>query len=118
MQHTMSATPLDAVLVEQQGDHAEAWLRRNVAHDWHDLPEGGSQEFWEADETHGTLPAGTTAEEVAADFDRIWDRFEYGDREYAEHVAGVSADKLDELEALIYYTAIMADVELPEVDDE
>lgn len=118
MVHTISATPLDAVLVEQQGDHAEVWLRKNIETDWHDEPDGGSQQFWEADEVHGVMPAGTTVAEVEADFDRLWDRFEYSDREYAEHVGAVSADKLDTLEALIYYTAIMADIELPEVDDE
>ena len=86
-QKTLSGKQLEPVLVEEFDGHAEVWLRRNIVHDWHDLPDGGSQEFWEADEAHGTMPLGTTAADVLADFDRIWDRFEYSDREYAEMVA-------------------------------
>ncbi len=92
MVHTMSATPLDAVLVERQGDHVEVWLRKNIETDWHDNEDGGSQQFWEADEVHGTMPLGTTAADALADFDRIWERFEYSDREYAELIAdGISS---------------------------
>lgn len=94
MQQTLSATPLEAVHVEQRGDIADVWLRRNIVHDCHDLPDGGSQEFWGADEVYGTLPAGTTKEQVEADFDKLWLRFDNAgltDREYAELTAESSA---------------------------
>lgn len=79
--------------VEQRGDIADVWLHRNIVHDWHDLPDGGSQEFWSADEVYGTLPAGTTKAQVEADFDRLWLRFDSAgltDREYAERTAEAS----------------------------
>lgn len=94
MQQTLSATPLEAVHVEQRGEIADVWLHRNIVHDWRDLPDGSSQEFWGADEVYGTMPAGTTADEVAADFDRLWMRFDnsgLSDREYAELTAKAAA---------------------------
>lgn len=112
MQQTLSATPLEAVHVEQRGDIADVWLHRNIVHDWHDLPDGGSQEFWQADEVHGTMPAGTTAADVLADFDRIWDRFEYSDREYAEMVAdGVTELDQQTSDALIELAELAANNE-------
>lgn len=93
MQQTLSATPLEAVHVEQRGDIADVWLHRNIVHDWHDLPDGCSQEFWSADEVYGTMPAGTTKAQVEANFDRLWLRFDstgLTDREYAERTAQAS----------------------------
>ena len=112
MERTISATPLDAVLVEQQGDHAEVWLRKNIETDWHDEPDGGSQQFWEADEVHGVMPAGTTVAEVEADFDHIWNRFEYSDREYSEMVAdGVTELDQQTSDALIELAELAANNE-------
>lgn len=54
----------------------DVWLRRNIIHDYRDEPDGTAQEFWSADEAHGTMPAGTTAEQVKAEFDLLWEVFE------------------------------------------
>lgn len=83
------------MLVRQRSECTDVWLRRNIVHDWHDNPDGGSQEFWSADEVYGTMPAGTTVEQVAADFDKLWLRFDSADltdREYAERTAQTSTD--------------------------
>lgn len=93
MQQTLSSTPLEAVLVAPRGDVTDVWLRRNIVHDYRDEPDGTSQEFWSADEVCGTMPAGTTAEQVKAEFDRLWLRFDsigLTDREYAERTAKAS----------------------------
>ncbi len=82
------------MLVRQRSECTDVWLRRNIVHDWHDNPDGGSQEFWSAYEVYGTMPAGTTVEQVAADFDKLWLRFDSAgltDREYAERTAEASA---------------------------
>lgn len=100
MQQTLSATPLEAVLVEQRGDIADVWLRRNIVHDWHDLPDGGSQEFWSADEAHGTMPSGTTAEQVAASFDVLWEVFEREGMSAQEREAAQVRDAIAAREAL------------------
>lgn len=81
--------------MRQRSECADIWLRRNIVHDWHDNPDGSSQEFWSADEVYGTIPSGTTAEQVAADFDKLWLRFDSAgltDREYAERTAQASTD--------------------------
>lgn len=94
MHQTYSSTPLDAITVVQDGGEAHVWLRRDITHDWRDEPDGTSQEFWRADEVHGTMPAGTTAVDVAEIFDVLWTVFERTEMtEMEREVAQVSQEQ-------------------------
>lgn len=100
MQITKSATELDPVLVEPNGSGgADVWLRRNIAE-----TEEDGQTMWEAEETHGTVTGVPGAEEIEADFDGYWSRFEE---------AGLStAEVMERIQAQVLYTALMTDTEV------
>lgn len=87
MIHTQSASPLDAVQVERRGLVTDVWLRQNIEQVDVELPEGGSQLLWEADEVAGTLPGAVTAESVAERFDALWAELEDAALTDAERIA-------------------------------
>lgn len=106
MHVTESATPLEAVMVASRGPVTDVWLRRNIEQVERELPEGGSQLVWVADEVTGTLVGQVTAEGVASRFARTWDALEEGamtDRELIGH----RADELDG--ALLEVTEMLSD---------
>lgn len=73
MQRTASATPLDAVKVEQRPDgQADIWLRKNIQQS-EVAPEDGGNPYtqYTADEAH--LVKAMTQEEAEASFDELWD---------------------------------------------
>lgn len=107
MVHTQSATPLQAVQVECRGAYSDVWLRRAITHDVIEFPEG-SQEVWEADEVHGTLPGTPTTDYVSGRFAQLWASFEEADltdRELIELRADTVGGAVDELAALAAETA-------------
>lgn len=112
MEHTLSATPLDAVLVVPRagGVASDVWLRRNVAHDVIEM-DGTSQEVWEADEVHGTVAGMPAAAELEADFDSLWEAFEQAgltDRELVMR----SMEAAERAMAQADFTALMTDTEV------
>lgn len=76
MIHTQSSTPLSAVQVEHRGPLTDVWLRRNIRNDVADDIYGSDITYWEADEVYGTISGYVTAEDVTAQFDELWARFE------------------------------------------
>lgn len=73
MQKTVSATPLDAVKVEQRPDgQADIWLRKNIQQE-EVTPEDGGEPYtqYTADEAH--IVKAMTQEEAEAAFDELWD---------------------------------------------
>lgn len=76
MQKTVSATPLDAVKIEQRPDgQADVWLRKNITKETiEDETSGEQREQWVADEVH--LVKAITQEEAEASFDELWDEAE------------------------------------------
>lgn len=113
MHRTASATPLDAVMVASRGPVTDVWLRRNIEQVDVELPEGGSQLLWVADEVMGTLPGRVTEQAVAARFALTWDALEEGamtDRELIGH----RADELDG--ALLEVTEMLSDT-TGDIDD-
>lgn len=73
MQLTTSATPLDAVKVEQRPDgQADVWLRKNITEQTVEPADGGAPcAQYTADEVH--LVKAITQEEAEASFDELWD---------------------------------------------
>lgn len=73
MQLTTSATPLDAVKVEQRPDgQADVWLRKNITEQTVEPADGGVPcAQYTADEAH--LVKAITQEEAEASFDELWD---------------------------------------------
>lgn len=71
MQETVSATPLDAVKIEQRPDgQADVWLRKNITKETiEDEASGEQREQWVADEVH--LVKAITQEEAEASFDEL-----------------------------------------------
>ena len=73
MQKTVSATPLEAVKIEQRPDgQADVWLRKNIQQVEVE-PEDGGETYVQyiADEVH--LVMAVTQEEAEAAFDELWD---------------------------------------------
>ena len=73
MQQTVSATPLEAVKIEQRPDgQADVWLRKNIQQE-EVTPEDGGEPYtrYTADEVH--LVKAITQEEAEAAFDELWD---------------------------------------------
>lgn len=73
MQLTTSATPLDAVKVEQRPDgQADVWLRKNITEQTVEPADGGVPcAQYTADEVH--LVKTITQEEADESFDELWD---------------------------------------------
>lgn len=89
MTRTQSATPLATVQVARRGNVSDVWLRRDIEEVDVELPEGGSQHMWEAEEVSLTLPGTPTPEEIEDDFDALWLRAEEEALTDAERLADV-----------------------------
>lgn len=76
MDETISATPLQRVMVEPRTDgHTDVWLRDGIVHDVADNgPDGPETEFWRANEAHLVLPGSVSEDEAEARFDELWAR--------------------------------------------
>jgi hypothetical protein len=86
MQKTVSATPLDAVKIEQRPDgQADVWLRKNITKETtEDETSGEQREQWVADEVH--LVKAITHEEAEASFDELWDEAEASETPQDERI--------------------------------
>lgn len=86
MQKTVSATPLDAVKIEQRPDgQADVWLRKNITKETiEDESSGEQREQWVADEVH--LVKAITQEEAEASFDELWDEAEAAETPQDERI--------------------------------
>ena len=92
MRHqTISATPLDAVLVEARADGmaADVWLRKNIEQDVYDngVEDGKAVAFCRADEVHFVSVGVPTVDEVTAAFDTLWAAHELDGLTDAERIA-------------------------------
>ena len=88
---TMSATPLDAVLIEPRTDGmtADVWLRKNIEQDVYDNGIEGDRSvaFYKADEVHFVSVGIPTVDEVTAAFDTLWTAHELDGLTDAERIA-------------------------------
>lgn len=89
MQITTSATPLDAVKVEQRPDgQADVWLRRNIQEKQVEPEdEGGPYTQYTADEVH--LVKAITEDEVVERFDELWDEADAEETTQPERIAAL-----------------------------
>ena len=96
MIHTVSATPLDKVMVESSpGGRAHVWLRRNVTHGVSELD--GQTAVYEADEIHYLAEEAPTVDEVEASFDVLWAQHEGDDLSVEERLR----QRVSDLEAAL-----------------
>lgn len=89
MQKTTSATPLDAVKVEQRPDgQADIWLRKNIQQE-EVTPEDGGEPYtqYTADEAH--IVKAMTQEEAEAAFDELWDEAAAAETPQDERIAAL-----------------------------
>lgn len=88
---TISATPLDAVLIESRTDGmtADVWLRKNIEQDVYDNGIEGDKSvaFYKADEVHFVSVGVPTVDEVTAAFDTLWAAHELDSLTDAERIA-------------------------------
>ena len=91
MQLTTSATPLDAVKVEQRPDgQADVWLRKNITEQTVEPADGGVPcAQYTADEVH--LVKAITQEEAEASFDELWDEAVAEENPQDERIAALEA---------------------------
>lgn len=101
---TMSATPLDAVLIEPRpgGASADVWLRRNIEQDTADRGEDAEDAitFYRADEVHFVAAGVPSVEEVTAAFDELWDAHEHDGMTDAERIDALTAALRETKQAL------------------
>lgn len=72
MVHTISATPLERVMIEPSiGGGAHVWLRRNIIETTGAF-EDPTIPIWEADEIYSWWPEAPSIADVEADFDALW----------------------------------------------
>ena len=91
MQRTVSATPLEAVKIEQRPDgQADVWLRKNIKQE-EVTPEDGGEPYtqYAADEAH--LVAAITQEEAEASFDKLWDEAVAAETPQGERIKALEA---------------------------
>ena len=96
---TLSAHEPSRVSVEHVRGATNVWLRDNVDHDVVDMPDGGSQDLWRADEVAFSVPGTLTSEEVASMFDSLWSEHENDGRtasEVAAEALGAAREAKDE----------------------
>lgn len=89
MQQTTSATPLEAVKIEQRPDgQADVWLRRNIQEKQVE-PEGEGEPYtqYTADEVH--LVKAITEDEAVERFDELWDEAEAEETPQSERIAAL-----------------------------
>lgn len=101
---TMSATPLDAVLIEPRTDGmtADVWLRKNIEQDVYDNGSEGDKSvtFWKADEVHFVAVGVPTVDEVTAAFDTLWTAHEQDGLTDGERIA-ILCEQLDKTNAAL-----------------
>lgn len=73
---TLSSHEPPRVSVEHVRGFTNVWLRDNISRDAADMPDGGSREFWRADEVAFSLPGVLTATEVESHFHELWSEHE------------------------------------------
>ena len=105
MRHqTISATPLDAVLVEARADGmaADVWLRKNIEQDVYDngVEDGKAVAFCRADEVHFVADGVPAVHELEASFDALWAAHEHDGMTDAERIAALAASDSDNSDAL------------------
>lgn len=101
---TVSATPLEAVLIEARADgmSADVWLRRNIERDVADNGPDVEKavEFYRADEVHFVRPGAPTVEEVTAAFDELWAAHDGDGMTDSERIAALTSSDSDAVDAL------------------
>ncbi len=101
---TVSATPLEAVLIEAHADGmgADVWLRKNIERDVADNGPDAEKaiEFYRADEVHFVRDVVPTVDEVTAAFDELWAAHEDDGMTDAERIAALAASDSDNTDAL------------------
>lgn len=89
MQRTTSATPLEAVKVEQRPDgQADIWLRKDIQQE-EVAPDDGGEPYtqYTADEAH--IVKAMTQEEAEASFDDLWDEAVTAETPQSERIAAL-----------------------------
>ena len=81
---TLSSHEPPRVSVEHVRGFTNVWLRDNISRDAADMPDGGSREFWRADEVAFSLPGVLTASEIESRFDALWSAHENDGRPVSE----------------------------------
>ena len=101
---TVSATPLEVVLIEARanGMSADVWLRRNIERDVADNGPDVEKavEFYRADEVHFVQAGAPTVEEMTAAFDELWDAHEDDELTELEQIDKLIAQLKDTRAAL------------------
>lgn len=81
---TLSSHEPPRVSVEHVRGFTNVWLRDNISRDAADMPDGGSRDFWRADEVAFSLPGILTASEIEQQFDALWTAHENDGRPVSE----------------------------------
>lgn len=81
---TLSSHEPARMSVEHVRGFTNVWLRDNISRDAADMPDGGSREFWRADEVAFSLPGVLTASEIESRFDALWSAHENDGRPVSE----------------------------------
>lgn len=101
---TVSATPLEAVLIEARADgmSADVWLRRNIERDVADNGPDVEKavEFYRADEVHFVQAGALTVEEITAAFDELWAAHDDDGMTDSERIAALASSDSDNADAL------------------
>lgn len=101
---TVSATPLDAVLVEARSDGmtADVWLRKDIEQDVYDNGDDADKSitFYKADEVHFVAVGVPTVDEVTAAFDTLWQAHELDGLTDGERIA-ILCEQLDKTNAAL-----------------
>ena len=101
---TISATPLDAVLIEPRADGmtADVWMRKNIEQDVYDNGFEGDKSvaFYKADEVHFVSVGVPTVDEVTAAFDTLWTAHELDGLTDAERIA-ILCEQLEKTNAAV-----------------
>lgn len=94
---TISATPLDAVSIENtDGPFTHVWLRRNIEKDTADNgPDGEPYEFYAAEELYFKADGTPTVAELTERFDELWAEHEDDGKTQAERMAELSQQIAD-----------------------
>lgn len=101
---TISATPLEAVLIEARADGmgADVWLRKNIERDVADNGPDAARaiEFYRADEVHFVQAGAPAVDEVTAAFDELWAAHDGDGMTDAERIAALASSDSDNVDAL------------------
>ncbi len=89
------------VTVVQDGAFAEVRLRKGIAKDAADGPDGASTEFWRAETLALRVQGSPTIDEVEADFDGYVSRALEAEKTDSERIAALEQDNADLQAALL-----------------